>query len=179
MIFIKARALSLKRGFTLIELLVVIAIIGILAGIVLASLSNARGGANDSKVKGQLNSIRNAAAEQYFANNNSTYGPPNGAQTGLCTAAAGGSTMWVDTTTNMNGLITNTQTAVGATSNMDCGTSLIAYSVAVKLPSNTGFWCIDGTGASRGVASTTGVAYTGVTGSLTTAHLAAGSTNCN
>ncbi|MBP9711379.1 MAG: prepilin-type N-terminal cleavage/methylation domain-containing protein [Candidatus Pacebacteria bacterium] len=45
------------RGFTLIELLVVIAIIGILASIVLASLSSARSSSRDTQRVGELQQI--------------------------------------------------------------------------------------------------------------------------
>ena len=77
--------------------------------------------------------IRTAAAEQFYLINN-TYGQ-NGTQTGLCTSAVGGSSMWIDPQSNMATLITDITTKVGGASFTDCGTSASAWAVAVRLPS--------------------------------------------
>src|SRR3989344_6006391 len=68
---------SLKKGFTLIELLVVVAIIGILASVVLASLTNARSKGADAAIRSAMSSVR-AQAELYYENNGEDY-------TGICT----------------------------------------------------------------------------------------------
>ncbi len=61
---------SSRRGFTLIELLVVIAIIGILASIVLASLSGAKARGRDAKRVSDIKQLQLALELYYDANQN-------------------------------------------------------------------------------------------------------------
>lgn len=65
-----------SKGFTLIELLVVIAIIGLLAAIVLVSMTNSRRRAQDSKRVSDLRQIA-LALEMYNSNNGVYPGNPD------------------------------------------------------------------------------------------------------
>ena len=119
-----------NKGFTLIELLVVIAIIGILASVVLASLSSARNKGADAAIKSNLANMR-AQAEIYLDSRaDKTY-------TSFCS----------DPT------YLSAKAAIQASNNnaaVNCTADSNEWAIsAVMKADNTKFWCVDYLGSSK------------------------------
>src|SRR3989344_3306443 len=123
---------NLQKGFTLIELLVVIAIIGLLASIVLTSLSSARGKGGDAKVQTQVKQLYTLVEKDYAA-------------AGNYSAAFSGANTLVNT-----GSYAAMQTALGSgnLTAVTSGTPVSAYALYGKLSSDPSlYYCIDSTGS--------------------------------
>jgi len=82
-----------NKGFTLIELLTVVAIIGILATVVLASLTQARDKAKKAKVQLTLDQIENIVASAQISNNQTLLSITGN----NCSLCACGTSDWRDT----------------------------------------------------------------------------------
>jgi len=146
-----------KRGFTLIELLVVIAIIGILASVVLASLSTARNKGKNASVQGSMNSMR-AAMEIYYSNNSNSYGTNTTA--GACTVAGTAGSGFADATSNMSSLTAAIVTASGT--NVYCNAAATTWVAAARLPSASGDnlqFCVDSAGVAKQTTGTLAAAH--------------------
>ncbi len=115
-----------SKGFTLIELLVVIAIIGILASIVLVSLSSARNKANDARIKADIAQVR-STAELWYDDNSFSYAT-------LCSA-----------TNNVDTLIADMDIQNGAGVTPVCFADADSYCVSSVLKT-TGTVCVSSSG---------------------------------
>ena len=148
-----------NKGFTLIELLVVIAIIGILASVVLASLSSARDKGKDAAVKSQLASMK--AQGELWLSNHETVG-----YEGVCADATDGINKLLLAASNSSATSTNPGAYVSDGSATSAETLLTAcnddangWVVTVPL-SNGKLYCSDNTGLSGEVSTNIGVSMT-------------------
>ena len=131
-----------KRGFTLIELLVVIAIIGILSGVILASLNSARDKGSNAAIKADLKGISSQSGIIYDDAIPNSYA-------GVCADQK-----VIDSLTHAMTVGTDlTGTIATRCNSID---TEWAANVLLKVPENGGayvYWCVDNSGATKGEAA--------------------------
>jgi len=145
-----------NKGFTLIELLVVIAIIGILASVVLASLSSARDKGKDAAVKSQLASMK-AQAELYYSTNETYSGVCGAALTanGFGNTTGPGLLKAASDASGISNTISITATDAGVFNFTTCHDAVDTWVVEAPLSAsatgalNSRMYCSDSTGVSK------------------------------
>jgi prepilin-type N-terminal cleavage/methylation domain-containing protein len=143
---------NIQAGFTLIELLVVIAIIGILASIVISSLTTARQKGADANIKSNLSNAR-AQGQVYYEENNSAYYID--AINNVCTSDTGVYKMFAGaaTTASAEPIINGTQDVDTAHCNAYTDGWMIQVPLKqqnqVSATSGVDYYCVDSTGASK------------------------------
>jgi prepilin-type N-terminal cleavage/methylation domain-containing protein len=131
-----------QKGFTLIELLVVIAIIAILATIVLTNLGGATKKAADTKIQGQLSSMR-AQAQLYTATG--TYAATTAVTP--CVVGSAGTSLFESASNGLGGLLPSPATSSECASDATLPSAGGKWAAAFVLSTGK-FACVDYTGAS-------------------------------
>jgi len=141
---------SKEKGFTLIELLVVVAIIGLLASVVLASMSTARSKGRDARRLADMATIQRAL-ELYWSDNRQ-YPDVDGACTSTAVCGASGVTNWGTLETKLANYIsklpreTSSDTTFSYFYDSDTGNTYKDYALATSLESTTNYWRVNNDG---------------------------------
>ncbi len=142
---------KISAGFTLLELLIVVSIIGILTSIILVSLSSARGKGADAGIKSNLHTLSNQN-EIFFSSQNSYLTAPDGSLSGTCPTTYSSSAHNMFRKQPAYAALAAAVALGGSTGS--CYVSDNAWAVAVALKTDaTQSWCVDSTGISRQVSS--------------------------
>jgi len=134
-----------RRGFTLIELLVVIAIIGILASIVMVSMSGATAKAKDARVKGDIAQVRSIAEMIYDTDGDYDAVCLSGSATSVNTAHG---TYGTELTIIQVDVSSNASSGAAQATRTDCVTSTTAWCYGAWLESggSNSYFCVDSAG---------------------------------
>jgi prepilin-type N-terminal cleavage/methylation domain-containing protein len=162
-----------NKGFTLIELLVVIAVIGILAGVITASIFTSKNKGADGGIKREIQELR-SQAEIYYLNNNNKYYVS--ATDNVCVAPVTQKYRLDPLLTKLASyykpattVVTALGTAQNATTNLvvcHVNSNNTGYAISAKLqtPTTPTYYCIDNRGNRRiSTNSTTPLAANSIT----------------
>lgn len=146
-----------NSGFGLIELLIVIAIIGVLAGLILASVNISRARSYDVHVKSGVRQLR-LAAENYGDSNNDSYD----GYAGCIGTPSAANCLSQSTADSIQVLIDDIVTSNGVPSSVSASSDATGFCVAAPLKSAPGSYvCADKGGELSEGASTTSPCSTG------------------
>jgi len=158
-----------QKGFTLIEVVIVIGIIGILASIVVGSVTNARDKGADSKIESNLGSMKTQAVLIYSENGcyaGSTAPESECAEEAVAAAACpttgAAGTLFAEPSI-ANQIASAKQISKGLTS---CASTAnqTAWAAAIQLKSDPSkAWCVDSKGAAKEINTGDEAPYTQTT----------------